>query len=99
MAHTTIGRPPTKGPKGCALIEDPLIVKIAQSHGVKPSQVCIRFLIQKSKKYVAIPMSMNPVNIKYNSQIGFVLDDDEMRQLEGLNFNFNFEMPKKKIEH
>lgn len=36
IAHTTIGRPPTKGPKGCPLIEDPVVVEIANSLGVKP---------------------------------------------------------------
>lgn len=90
MCHTTIGHPPNTGYKGVKLIEDPVVLEVAKETGKKPAQVCIKFLIQKSKNYITIPMSLNPVNIKANYEMDFKLTDAQMKKLEELDRFYSF---------
>lgn len=90
MAHTTIGHPPLKGYRSCTLIEDPDVVSIANEIGKTPAQVCIKFLIQMSPKVIAIPMSLNPTNIKLNYDMNFILNDSQMSKLKSLDRFYAF---------
>lgn len=47
-------------------IEDPTIVSIAQSHGVHPAAVCLKWAVQGG--HTPIPMSTNPSNLYANLQ-------------------------------
>lgn len=90
MCHTTIGHPPLKGYKDVKLIEDPVVVEVAKEVGKTPAQVAIRFLVQKSKYYTVIPMSMNPVNIKSNADVNFTLSETQMKKLDELDRYYSF---------
>ncbi|EAX94991.1 oxidoreductase, aldo/keto reductase family protein [Trichomonas vaginalis G3] len=90
MAHTTIGHPPLKGPFGTSLINDPVVKQVADEVKKTGAQVCLKFLQQKSKKYVLIPMSMNPKNIKLNYELDFTLSEPLMKKLEELDRFYSF---------
>ncbi|WP_345785642.1 aldo/keto reductase [Pelagicoccus sp. SDUM812003] len=52
-------------------IEDPVIVSIAQAHGVHPATICIKWAVQRGQ--VPIPMSTNPRN--YLANLKAVVED------------------------
>lgn len=67
-----------------ALFKDPVIKKIAESHGKTPAQVILRWHIQEG--FSVIPGATNPDYIKENIQIfDFSLTDEEMQQMRSLN--------------
>ena len=67
-----------------ALFKDPVIKKIAESHGKTPAQVILRWHIQEG--FSGIPGATNPDYIKENIQIfDFSLTDEEMQQMRSLN--------------
>jgi diketogulonate reductase-like aldo/keto reductase len=64
--------------------DDKTLVGIAEKHGVTPSQVLIRFCLEK--KWIPLPKSDNPGRIKANADVfGFDLDDEDMSALNGLD--------------
>ncbi|XP_018330858.1 alcohol dehydrogenase [NADP(+)] [Agrilus planipennis] len=66
------------------LFSDPVVKKIAETHGKNPAQVLLRHMAQKG--IAVIPKSKNPDRVKSNFDIfDFVLNDDEMKQLNNLN--------------
>ena len=52
-------------------MEDPVIVSIAEAHGIHPAAVCIKWAIQRGQ--VPIPMSTNPRN--YIANLGAAVGD------------------------
>jgi alcohol dehydrogenase (NADP+) len=67
--------------------EDPVVVKIARSHGVHPAVVCIKWAVQRGQ--IPIPFSVNPRNYLANLQgaSGDPLTDEEMHQIAGIDRN------------
>jgi len=66
--------------------EDPVVVRIAQERGETPSQVLIRWHVQRG--HVVIPKAVNPVHIEENFRAAFeneVLSEVQMRDLNGLD--------------
>ncbi|WP_127571329.1 aldo/keto reductase [Georgenia faecalis] len=64
-------------------LEDPALVEIAQRHGVDPTQVVLRWHLQRS--FVAIPKSVTPARIERNFDVlGFELSEDELTRLEAM---------------
>lgn len=85
-----------------ALLREPVIVKIAQAHGVTPAQVILRWEIQEG--LLTIPGATNPDYIHENiaaaqGEVGgkpFALTPEEMEQMRQLNkeqrfFNATYE--------
>ncbi len=70
-----------------APIEDPLIVQIAQKHGVHPATLCVKWGQQRGQ--IPIPFSTNPKNILANLQavVSPPLSDDEMRRIADVDRN------------
>lgn len=69
--------------QGQGLLEDETIVRLAAQKGRSPAQVVLRWHMQLGN--IAIPKSVTPERIRENIDIfGFTLDEDEMRQLNGL---------------
>lgn len=62
------------------IAEEPLLGRIATSHGVTPAQVAIRWVLQQG--HIAIPKSVHEARIESNADVfGFELDDAEMAEL------------------
>ena len=69
-----------------ALLNDPVITKIAQAHGKSAAQVILRWNLQKG--VVVIPGSSNPAHIKENTELyDFALTAEEMAQINALDRN------------
>ncbi len=67
-----------------AALEDPVIVKIAQTHGKSPAQVIIRWHLDNG--FLVIPKSANPQRMRENLDVfDFHLAPKEMTAIEGLN--------------
>jgi diketogulonate reductase-like aldo/keto reductase len=62
---------------------DPVLVEVADAHGVSPAQVVLRWHIDHG--VVAIPKSRTPERIAANFDVfGFSLTDQELRRIDGL---------------
>ncbi|MGA2167641.1 MAG: aldo/keto reductase [Terracidiphilus sp.] len=82
------GRPERdRTPEDTAPTEDPVIVRIARSHGVHPAVVCIKWAVQRGQ--TPIPFSVNPRNYLANLQAAAAdpLTEEEMRQIAAIDRN------------
>lgn len=65
-------------------LEDPAIVKIAESHSKSPAQVMLRWHLQEGRS--VIPKSARPRRIAENFDVfGFELTTDEVAAIDGLD--------------
>ena len=65
-------------------LADPVLQEIADTHGVRPSQVVVRWHLQHS--VVVIPKSARRARLEENLAVyGFVLSDEEMARIDGLS--------------
>mgnify|MGYP005861212913 CR=1 FL=1 len=76
-----------KTPEDTVDMEDPVIVGIAETHGVHPAAVCLKWAVQRGQ--VPIPMSTKPEKYIANLQAvrGAPLTDDEMLRISGIDRN------------
>lgn len=66
------------------MLEEEVIVKIAEKYGKEPSQVILRWHVQYG--FCPVPGSSSHAHIESNADIfDFVLTDDEMQQISTLN--------------
>lgn len=82
------GRPERdRTPEDSVDIEDPVIVSIAQSHGIHPAAVCLKWSIQTG--HTPIPMSTNPRNLHANLEAASSdpLTPEEMSALSKIDRN------------
>lgn len=71
------------------LMEDEVVVAIANRHGISPAQVLIAFLIHRG--VAAIPKSANKERIKQNLEsLQVKLTSEDMERLLGLNQNLRY---------
>ena len=68
-------------------MKDPVIVRIAERHGIHPAGVCIKWAVQRGQ--TPIPFSVNPRNYAANLRATAEdpLSDDEMRAIAGIDRN------------
>lgn len=68
-------------------IEDPVIVSIAERHGVHPAVVCLKWAVQRGQ--TPIPLSVKRANIRMNLLLTTEdpLSDDEMNAIAGIDKN------------
>lgn len=52
------------------MMENEVVVRIAEKHGKTPAQVLLRFIVQKD--IVVIPKSVNPQRIAANIQVQYL---------------------------
>jgi diketogulonate reductase-like aldo/keto reductase len=74
-------------PEDTSPTEDPVIVRIAERHGVHPAVVCLKWAVQHGQ--TPIPFSANPRNI-FSNLLGVTcnpLTDEEMREIGALDKN------------
>jgi diketogulonate reductase-like aldo/keto reductase len=66
------------------VLDDPVLVEIAERHGVTAGQVVLRWHLQLGN--VVFPKSVTPARIEENFDVfGFTLNDDEMARIETLD--------------
>jgi len=71
---------------GKDVLNDEVIMGIAEVHGKTPAQVILRWHLQYDN--IVIPKSVTPSRIKENFQVfDFQLTDEEMKKIAGLNRN------------
>jgi len=72
--------------QGGEVLQDDVIIKIAESKGKTPAQVVLRWHLQNNT--IVIPKSVTPSRIEENFQVfDFELNDNEMEQINGINKN------------
>jgi diketogulonate reductase-like aldo/keto reductase len=82
------GRPERdRTPEDTAPTDDPVVVRIAEKHGVHPAVVCIKWAIQRGQ--TPIPFSTNPRNYLANLRgaAGDPLTEPEMQEIAGIDRN------------
>lgn len=91
VGYSPIGSPARperdRTPEDTVDIEDPVIVEIAQRHGVHPAVVCVKWAVQRGQ--VPIPMSTKRRNYLANLQgvVSDPLSDTEMAAIAGIDRN------------
>lgn len=66
-----------------ALIHHPVLVELAQQHGVTTAQIALRWCLQHG--VAAVPKSLNPERQKQNAELfSFNLTPEEMERLDNL---------------
>jgi diketogulonate reductase-like aldo/keto reductase len=89
IGYSPIGSPHRperdRTPEDTSPTEDPVILRIAASHGVHPAVVCLKWAVQRGQ--TPIPFSTNPRNIFSNLQgvVGDPLTPEEMQQIHALD--------------
>lgn len=70
--------------KGGTLLEDPVVLRLADKHGRTPAQVVLRWHVELGT--VVIPKSVTPARVKENFEIfDFALDADDHDAIAGLD--------------
>nr|XP_010593619.1 alcohol dehydrogenase [NADP(+)] isoform X3 [Loxodonta africana] len=81
-----------RDPDEPVLLEDPVVLALAEKYGRSPAQVLLRWQVQR--KVVSIPKSITPSRILQNIQVfDFTFSPEEMKQLDGLNKNWRYIVP------
>jgi alcohol dehydrogenase (NADP+) len=71
------------------LLEDPAVIRIAQTHGYSPAQVLLRWAIERST--AVIPKSVNPARLQENFQAANLeLGDQDMADLAKLDVGYRY---------
>ena len=60
-------------------VEDPVVVKIAQKHGIRPAIVCIKWAIQRGQ--IPIPFSVNHYRDNLEAAVSEPLTQKDMAEL------------------
>jgi diketogulonate reductase-like aldo/keto reductase len=80
------GRPERdRTPEDTTPTSDPVIVKIAQSHGIGPAAVCIKWAVQRGQS--PIPFSVNHYRENLECVTSDPLTAEEMKAIEGIDRN------------
>ena len=80
------GRPERdRTPEDTSPTEDPVIVKIAQRHGLHPAVICIKWAVQRGQ--TPIPFSINNYAANLAGVVAAPLTDDEMREIAAIDRN------------
>lgn len=80
------GRPERdRTPEDTVDIEDPVVVKIADKHGIHPVAVCIKWAIQRGQ--IPIPFSVNHYRQNLEAAVSEPLTDAEMAELATIDKN------------
>ncbi|XP_057641123.1 aldo-keto reductase family 1 member A1 isoform X4 [Chionomys nivalis] len=79
-------------PNEPVLLEDPVVLALAEKHGRSPAQILLRWQVQR--KVICVPKSVTPSRILQNIQVfDFTFSPEEMKQLDSLNKNWRYIVP------
>jgi diketogulonate reductase-like aldo/keto reductase len=74
-----------------AVLNDSVVVDVAEAHDVSPAQVVLRWAVEKD--VVVLPKSTNPAHIRANLDLfDWSLDADDLNRLDGLDRGENVYM-------
>ena len=76
------------------ILNEPALATIAEAHAKTPAQVALRFTVQRECSIV--PKSTNSLRLQQNLDLfaeGFVLSEEEMTTMAGLDRNLRFNDP------
>ncbi len=80
------GRPERdRTPEDTSPTEDPVILKIARSHGIHPAVVCIKWAVQRGQ--TPIPFSINNYRANLAGVVSDPLSDEEMLRIAAIDRN------------
>jgi diketogulonate reductase-like aldo/keto reductase len=80
------GRPERdRTPDDTSPTEDPVIVRIAERHGIPPAMVCIKWAVQRGQ--TPIPFSVHHYRANLEGVVGDPLTDEEMRSIDAIDRN------------
>jgi alcohol dehydrogenase (NADP+) len=80
------GRPERdRTPEDTAPAEDPVIVRIAERHGIHPAAVCIKWAVQRGQ--TPIPFSVHHYRANLEAVVSDPLTDEEMRSIAAVDRN------------
>ena len=80
------GRPERdRTPDDTAPTEDPVIVRIAERHGIHPAVVCIKWAVQRGQ--TPIPFSVHHYRANLEGVVGDPLTGEEMRSIAAIDRN------------
>jgi diketogulonate reductase-like aldo/keto reductase len=80
------GRPERdRKPEDTVDIEDPVIVRIAERHGVHPASLCVKWAVQRGQ--TPIPFSIHHYRANLEAVLGDPLTDEEMLEIAGIDRN------------
>ncbi len=74
------------------LLQNPVLVDIAQAHRRSVSQVILRWHLQEG--FVALPKSSNPMHIRENLKLDFTLSPEEMERIRALDTGKGYRNPE-----
>lgn len=73
------------GPFQVKLLDDPVLVEIAEEVNKTPAQVALQFLLQLSPVVRIIPKSVTTSRIKENFELNFILTKKQVKKLKARN--------------
>jgi len=80
------------------LLEEKVVLDIAEKHNKTPAQVLIRWAIQRET--VVIPKSVRRTRLEENFDVwNFELDDDEMKLINGIDSNWRIATLARDVAH
>ncbi len=65
-------------------LKSPAITQAAKKYGVSPAQLCIKYILQLG--LIALPKASSRDHIKENSELDFIISDEDMNSLKKLDF-------------
>lgn len=65
-----------------AVLQTPALVEMARKYGVSVAQLCLRYDLQLG--LVVLPKTANPDHMASNGRLNFVISDEDMEALKGL---------------
>lgn len=98
QAYSPLGSPGNTSEPSPSCLEEPVLLEIAKSKNKTPSQVTLRFLLQRGLSVV--PKSVKPSRIQENFQIfDFELTPEEMEKLMALNKDYRINNEDIAVDH
>lgn len=65
-----------------AVLDNPQVAAVAQRYGVSVAQLCVRYDLQLG--LLPLPKTANPEHMRSDAQVDFVISDEDMAALEGI---------------
>lgn len=66
------------------ILDNEVLSKLAEKYNVTVAKICIKYCLQKNT--LPIPKSVTPERIKANFEMDFVIDEEDMKYLDSLQF-------------